>query len=198
MTKHIYRLASGLQDQLLGAAMLHPAGEWARLVPRVQLDAWASVWRWHIDGEIITRVTEEMAAAFAAHPLPGDLPLATAPLQSASLGVQLPDRSEWIVIARHAPAPATIPVHGQHHWAYAQPVLTYCASSALGSQTGLASGFVNLIDQPTPRDITLFAGRVTSMETEESRPITDISVDAQRLAIALHALFTAQHDNPRP
>ncbi len=193
MTKHLYSLSARLQEQLLGAAMLYPQDEWARHAPRVQIDAWATLWRWHVTGEQIVRLTDEAEGAILARPLPVDLLLSTAPLRHESLALQLPDRSEWIVIARHAPAPAVIPVYGPHTWAYAQPLLTYVASSPRGTPEGIASGYVNLIDQPTPRDLRLIPGTVTDIATERvASHLTEADVvrEDYHLALAIHALFS--------
>lgn len=187
MTKHLYRHAVVLQEQLMGAAMLHPAEEWVRCVPRVQPDAWATLWRWHQAGEPIVRITEEMESALLARPPDPATPLANVPLQREALACQLPDRSQWMVVARHAPAPAYIPVHGEHGWAYGEPVLTYCGSSALGTESGLVSGFVNLLDQPTLGALLLGAGTITAAVSEEPRPLqeTAILADDYRFTLAL-------------
>ena len=193
MTKHLYRIATSVQEQLLGAALLSPASEWPKQVSRVQLDAWATLWRWHAIGEPITRITPEAEDAMLDQPLPPDLPLATARTRSEALAVQLPDPREWIVIARH-PGNATIIVQSQHCYGYAQPLLTYCASSARGSESGYTSGYINLIDQPTIGDVRLYAGTITDAFTERQQALTEAEItdDDYRLAIAIHALYSRQ------
>jgi hypothetical protein len=104
--------------------------------------------------------------------------------------VQLPPR-DWIVIARH-PAKAIITVHGEHCYSYAQPVLTYMASSAVASAHGYRSGYVSLIDQPTVADIQLYAGTLTDSATERQIDLgtADAAEDEYTLALAIHALYT--------
>lgn len=190
MTKHLYRIATSVQEQLLGAALLYPPAEWPKHVPRVQLDAWSTLWRWHAIGAPITRITPEAEDAMLDKPMPPDLPLATARTRSEALAVQLPDPSEWLVIARH-PANATIIVQSQHCYGYAQPLLTYCGSSSRGSADGYTSGFINLIDQPTLAEVRLYAGTITDAITERQQALTDADVtsDDYRLALAIHALY---------
>jgi hypothetical protein len=190
VTKHIYRHASSLQEQLLGAALLYPDDEWPLHAPRVQLDAWATLWRWHSSGEPMTRLTIEAESAMLSRPLPGDLRLATVALQTEALAVQLPPRN-WIVIARHA-AQAIITVNGQHCYSYAKPVLTYMASSAVGSAHGYGSGYVSLIDQPTVADLQLYAGTLTDSATERQIDLgsADAAEDEYTLDLAIHALYT--------
>lgn len=190
MTKHIYRHASSLQEQLLGAALLYPNDEWPLHAPRVQIDAWATLWRWHSSAEPMTRLTMEAESAMLSRPLPGDLVLATVPLQAEALAVHFPPR-DWIVIARHA-AQAIITVHGQHCYSYAQPVLTYMASSAVGSAHGYRSGYVSLIDQPTVADLQLYAGTLTDSATERQIDLgtADAAEDEYTLHLAIHALYT--------
>lgn len=189
MTKSLYRHASSLQDQLLGAALLYPADQWPLHAPRVQLDAWATLWRWHTSGEPMTRMTNEAESAMLSHPLPSDLRLASVALQAEALAVQLPPR-DWIVIARH-PAGAIIPVHGSHSYGYAQPVLTYMASSAIGSAHGYRSGYVSLTDQPTVADLQLYAGTLTDSATERQIHLgtADAAEDEYTLHLAIHALY---------
>lgn len=190
MTKHLYRLATSAQEQLMGAALLYPADEWPLHAPRVQLDAWATLWRWHTSGEPMTRLTIDAESAMLSRPLPGTLSLATVPLQDEALAVHLPPR-DWIVIARH-PAQSIITVHGQHCYSYAQPVLTYMASSAVGSKDGYRSGYVSLIDQPTVADLQLYAGTLTVSATEQQIDLgtADAAEDEYTLHLAIHALYT--------
>jgi hypothetical protein len=190
VTKHLYRHATSLQEQLLGAALLYPADQWPLHAPRVQLDAWATLWRWHTSGEPMTRMTNEAESAMLSRPLPGDLRLASVALQTEALAVQLPPR-DWIVIARH-PAKAIITVHGSHSYCYEQPLLTYMASSAVGSAHGYRSGYVSLIDQATVADLQLYAGTLTDSATERQIDLgaADAAEDEYTLALAIHALYT--------
>lgn len=155
MIRDLYALSTRLQDQLLQAASSLPADTWANQAPRVLLDAWASLVRWHECGERVWRITPAAADETADMLLPADLPLATAPVRAEAVCYQLPDRSQWIIIARHTPAPCEVVVRGGVRFAYAQPVLTYC--TLLADDT-LASGFASLVDQPTPVELTLAPG----------------------------------------
>lgn len=189
MTKHLYRHSTRLQEQLLGAALLH-GPEWPRHTPRIYLDAWASLWRWHLAGEHVIRLTEEMEQDLLARPLPPDLPLATAPLQHEALAIQLPDPGQWIVIARH-PAKQPIQVQGDVAWVELSPMLTYCASGS--SRDALHSGYHNLRDQPTPAALQLAPGIVTDIATDiTARPLNDVDIltDDYALTLALHVLYT--------
>lgn len=191
MTKHLYRIATGLQETLLGAARLHPPDEWPLLVPRVQIDAWATLWRWNAAGEPVHRMTEAEEADILDHPLPASLPLLTAPARAGALAVQLPVRSDWIVIARHAPAPITIPVVGDVCYGFAQPLLTYCTPGSGSGPNSLGSGFVNLLDQPTMADLRLGAGTVTGGQAAKIVPLSDsdLVTDDYRLTLAIAALY---------
>ena len=195
MTKHIYRIASGLQETLLGAAMLYPPDEWPHHVPRVHLDAWATLYRWHAEGERIWRVTEQEEAWMLDHPLPARLPLIDAPVRAEALAVQLPDRSEWVVIARHATAPVTIPVHGDVRFGYTQPLLTYCSPGSRTDDGSLGSGFVNLIDQPEYGSIRLIAGTLTGEQDAAERQLTkdELGMDAYRLLVGINASVAPSH-----
>jgi hypothetical protein len=56
-------------------------------------DAWTTLYRWHIAGEMIRTIDE------AAPEIPDDLELATAPVRSAGVAYQL-GNEQWIVVAR--------------------------------------------------------------------------------------------------
>mgnify|MGYP001544924960 FL=1 len=142
MTRDLYALSARLQEQILQASSSLPAATWARAVPRVLLDSWASLVRWHESGERVRRIGAAAAAKMGDMVLPGDLPLATAPVHAEAVCYQLPDRTEWIVLARHAPAPREVVVHGDVRWSYAQPVLTYCTDV----EGRLAAGYYSLAD----------------------------------------------------
>lgn len=176
----------------MGAAMLHPADTWALHVPRGQLDAWAALVCWHELGEHVTRLTEEMEEALLEAPPDPATPLASTAVRREAIGIQMPDRSEWLVMAR-IPALARIPVHGAHHWGYRQPVIAWCGSSPSGNEDGYISGYINLLDQPTLADVRISGGLVTSLLTEESRArsAADLIGDDYRVSLAL-AVFLRQ------
>lgn len=177
MNRTIYALAESLQRKL-GAISLNDA-------PRVMIDAWASLYRWHVTGERVWRISDEQADRLMDEPLPPALNLATAPVRGEAVAYQLPDRSEWIVLARHAPAPCLVVVHGDCRWSYAQPVLTYCTELPDGS---LASGYFSLADMPTPSVLELRPGM-----TMLSGPLTaaEIAEEDYRVSLAI-----AQHYRP--
>lgn len=183
MTRDLYALAARLQDQLLRASASLPPDTWAKEVPRVMVDAWATLSRWHQHGERVWRITPAAADETADMLLPPDLALATARTRGEAVAYQLPERSEWIVIARHAPAPCTVTVRGPDvGWAYAQPVLTYCTELADGA---LAAGYYNLIDQPTPARLELRPGTTLGLTTLRALSAADIAEDEYRVALAL-------------
>lgn len=190
MTKHLYRLATNLQRSLLAVAGdSAPPINWGALAPRVMIDAWATLSRWNASGEAITRITDEQESAILADPLPPNLPLATVPIRHGALACQLPALTDWIVIARHAPAPARVTVRHPHGWDYAQPVLTYIANCG-DKPDSIASGFVNLIDQPTPAALSLIPGRTIRADGSIPRlSEADITEEDYRLSLAIAALY---------
>jgi hypothetical protein len=54
-------------------------------------DAWASLYRWHVAGEVIRRINGN------APETPDDLELDTAPVRSAGVAYQLGDRSPTVI-----------------------------------------------------------------------------------------------------
>ena len=142
MTRDLYALSTSLQQQIIAAAGQPTGRRWSDHVPRVMLDAWASLVRWHQSGEPVWRISSAMADETADMVLPPDLPLATARVRAEGVCYQLPDRSEWIVIARHAPAPCVVDVKHPLALAYRQPLLTY-ATMVDGT---LCSGYYSLAD----------------------------------------------------
>lgn len=166
MTKQLHKLARELQARLLTGG--GPSG-----VERAVLDGWASLYRWHESGERVWRIEEDDEPPA----LPDDLPLATAPLFAPAVCYHGPDRAEWIVVARHA-AEEPIPTgEGLAPFAYPDPVITY---AALIGKT-LASGFVNLADQPTPSALYLMAGKSAERWLDDD----DIAPEETRLRRAL-------------
>ena len=183
MKKHLYQLATQLQEGLRGAAQ---AGKPIGQVPRALLDAWATLYRWSRSGEPIVRLTDESEEAMLERPLQATLPLARAPLATEALACQLPSRSDWIVIARHAPAPCWVQVWEQIGWEYAQPVLTY--SGLLDGVT--LSGYLSLEDMPTPADLRLQAGTLLRADGA-STPLgeADVLPEEYALTMAVDALY---------
>lgn len=142
MKTTLYAHAAALQSALLA----HHARGGLDSAPRVLLDAWASLEAWHRHGERVWRISRAAAEETADMILPHDLPLATTRTRGHAVAYQLPERSEWIVLARHAPAPGVVTVRGPDvGWAYAQPLLTY----ATEIQGRLCAGYYSLADYPT-------------------------------------------------
>lgn len=180
MKQAIYSLAERLQTELLQTADRHPDG-WVKHTHRVQLDAWATLSRWHNSGERVWRISQAMAEETEDMVLPSDLDLATARVRGEAVAYQLPERSEWILLARHAPAPCDVQVRGNVAWAYAHPVLTYCTLLPDGA---LAAGYFSLSDQPTPNRLVLHAG-ITLGQSVRSLTEASIVEEEYRIALAL-------------
>jgi len=155
MSETLHTLATRLQAQLLEKAAALPAETWARQVPRVLLDSWASLVRWHEAGEQVARISASMADETGDMVLASGLRLASARVRAEAVCYILPEESEWIVLARHAPAPCEVVVKDAVRWAYRQPVLTYC--TMIGDT--LAAGFYSLEDYPTSGDLPLLMAR---------------------------------------
>ena len=169
MTEQLYRLSRVVQRQLLD-------GPWPPS-KRVLVDAWASFFRWHECGEHVFRVRDRSPAI--AH----DLPLSSAPVRREAQCYML--EGEWIVLSR-IPALHPIPVHGERVLSFRQPLLTYCTET---ESSGMASGYFNLIDQPTPRELQLMPG--TSIAELWSRNLDheEISTEALRIVRTLPFFF---------
>lgn len=174
MTKHLYHHANTLQRLIVAAGGPVKA-------PRVAIDGWATLWLWHRHGEAVWRISAEQAERLLDEPLPPDLPLATAPTRGRAVAYQLPERREWVVLARHE-AKAAIPIYaGLEPIAYDRPTLTYITET----DDGLDTGYYSLIDQPTPAALSLrpgyglLLGRLTQVDISE----VDYRVS---LAIAQH------------
>ena len=172
MTKHLHRLATGLQRSLLEAPWPLPDSV------TVVRDAWASLYRWHESGEHVYRIRSDVQIP----PIPADLVLATAPTARPAVCYVL-DRDRWIVIARHG-AEEPIRIRAPERVvAFRRPTLTYCAETETG---GLASGLINLIDQPTPAHLHLYAGNVTRSDgTVHQLAASQISTEGLLLVRAL-------------
>lgn len=167
MTKQLHKLATQLQARLLTRG--GPTG-----IERAVLDGWASLYRWHQAGERVWRIEEDDAPPA----LRDDLPLATAPIYAPGVCYHGPERAEWIVVARHAAAePVYYGEAAEQAYAYPAPVITYAA--LIG--TTLASGFLNLSDQPTPAALYLLAGRSAERWLDDD----DIAPEETRLRRAL-------------
>lgn len=179
MKQDIYSLAERLQTALMRTADEHPPALWAKHAPRVQLDAWATLYRWHNSGEHVWSISAAMADETEDMVLPYDLQLATARVRGEAVAYQLPERSEWIVLARHAPAPCEVQVRDGVAWAYAQPVLTYCTLLHGGA---LAAGYYSLADQPTPDRMVLRPGITLGQSV---RALTEASLPEEEYRIAL-------------
>ena len=118
MKQDLYALAERLQTALLRVVADHPA-DWGQHIPRVQLDAWATLSRWHAGGERVWRISAAMAEETEDMALPSALDLATARTRGEAVAYQLPLRSEWIVVARHTSAPCEVIVRSS-----VRPIIT--------------------------------------------------------------------------
>ena len=183
MKQSLYAHAQRLQPLLLRyhEQAADPA-RWADAVPRVLLDSWATLEAWHRHGERVWRISRAVAEETADMLLPPDLSLATAATRGPAVAYQLPDRAEWIVIARHAPAPSAITVRGPDiGWGWRQPLLTYCTELDDGT---LAAGYYSLTDQPTPARLSLRPG-VTLGLTLRQLTAASIAEEEYRVGLAL-------------
>lgn len=180
MKDDIHHVAHRLHAEILRAVETAP-GTWTQHVARAQLDAWATLVRWHEHGERVWRISAAAADETADMLLPPDLPLATARVRGEAVAYQLPERSQWIVLARHAPAPCVVAVTEQVSWAWAQPLLTYCT---LHDDGALASGYYSLTDQPTPATLSLRPG-TTLGRTLRALTEASIAEDEYRVGLAL-------------
>ena len=181
MTRDLYALSTRLQEQLLRAASSLPAETWARDVPRVLLDGWASLVRWHDCGEKLWRISAAAADETGDMVLPHDLALATARVRAEAVCYQLPDRSQWIILARHAPAPCTVVVRGEIAWAYRQPVLTYCTEI----EGRLATGYYSLADYPTAGSLPAMIAVGSVVGPQGVRPMGAIEAAEEESRVAL-------------
>lgn len=158
---------------------------WVQDVPRVLLDAWATLSRWHEHREKVWRISAAAADETADMLLPAELPLAIAPVRGEAVVYQLPDRREWIVLARHAPAPCTVTVLGPDiGWAYRQPVLTYCTE---GPDGDLRAGYYSLADYPTAGSLPDLIRPGMAIGLRGARPLgaADTTEESARVALAL-------------
>ncbi|HEX2861528.1 MAG TPA: hypothetical protein VHN79_07800 [Lacunisphaera sp.] len=186
MKKSLYTQAQRLQPLLLRyhQQAADPAG-WIEGVPRVVLDGWATLSAWHRHGERVWRISAAAADETADMLLPPDLDLATARVRGEAVAYQLPERSEWIVLARHAPAPCAVTVLGPDiGWSYAQPVLTYCTE---GEDGGLRAGYYSLADYPTACSLPdlIRPGTATGMRGTRQLGAADTADESARVALAL-------------
>lgn len=193
MTKHLYRLSTKLQASLRAAAGNPPAADWSAQVARVELDAWAALHEWHRHGERVVRITEEQELAMLANPLPPSLPMAS-PLTVEALGIQLAEREDWVVVAR-IPAQQVIPVYREQIFAYRQAVIVYLTE--IGKS--IASGYLNIEDQPTVADLSLRPGVALTMDGQRELTEAEVMSEDYRLALAIHRLYGyRQTKSPNP
>lgn len=180
MIPDIRALAHRLQADLLRAVESAPA-DWTSAVQRVQLDAWATLARWNEHGERVWRISAAAADETADMVLPADLPLETAPFRAEAVAYQLPDRAQWVVIARHAPAPCVVPVAEGVSWAFRQPVLTYCTALPDGA---LGAGYYSLADYPTAGTLPLTI-RPGVSSTGRKLTAPEVAEEDARVSLAL-------------
>lgn len=174
-SKQIYSTANRIHGKILDIGDV-------KKLPRVLIDAWASLYAWHQSGERVWRITAEQAGRLLDEPLPDAIMLESSPTRGPAVCYELPSRRDWIVLARHAPPPCEIVVFENLRWAYGEPILTYCTELENGT---LSSGYFNLRDYPNPSKIQirpgygLISGKLTMAEIAEE----DYRVS---LAIAQH------------
>lgn len=186
MKKSLYAHAQRLQPLLLQyhQKASDPA-RWVEGVPRVLLDGWATLEAWHRCGEQVWRISRAVAEETADMTLPAGLALSTARTRGAAVAYQLPDRAEWVVIARHAPAPSPVTVMGADiGWAFSQPVITYCTE---GDDGGLCAGFISLADCPTAASLPdlIRPGSSLGQHGERQLGATETAEESARLSLAL-------------
>ncbi len=190
MTKSLYRIAERAQATLRALYAPATATTWADHAPRLWLDAWAALWAWDAAGQPVTRITDEAEHAILAHPLPADLPLATAPTRrGAAIGCIMPERTLWAVVAR-IDARQGIPVYGAQSFGHTQPLLVWLRNE---EGDGISAGYYSLHDQPTLGSLHLLPG--TSLRADgTTRPLgaAEVAEDDYRVLLALHYLY--RHD----
>lgn len=195
MKKHLYRLAAQLQEELRRAAGERSMPmDWSALVPRAQIDAWSTLYRWSRSGEPVVRLTEEAEEAMLDRPLSATLLLDRAPLATEALACQLPTRSDWIVVARHTPAPCWVQVWQELGWHFGQPHLTYVAIL----DGHMAAGGLTLEDHPTPASLRLRPGWLLRVDGSAA-PLgeADIMADEFALALGVDALYRRSGQNKK-
>jgi len=176
MTKRIHQIARGLQAQLLQAGW--PPEE----STRAAREAWASLYRWHQAGEHVYRVRTDVRTP----PIAPDLQLSTAPTVRPAVCYVL-DSDQWIVIARHGPGEPVVIHNPDRVYAEKSPTLTW----ATEYERGLASGRINLRDQPAPADLRIGAGSVTTTRGRRPLDAGDIAPEMLRL-VRILPLFYAE------
>lgn len=180
MTKHIYRLATRLQQTLLGAPWPPPPEI------RVMVDAWASLQAWHAAGEHVYRIRRDVRMP----PIAPDLDLAAAPTVRPAVCYVL-DTDQWLIVARHR-AHEPIPIRAPERIiGYPAPVLTYCTEVEHGR---LASGYVNLTDIPVVSRLRLGAGTSIGLAGATALDGHDISEEMLRLARCLPYYYATAQD----
>lgn len=174
MTKRLHQIARGLQDTLLGAAW--PPDD----STRAAREAWASLYRWHVAGEHVYRARTDVRTP----PIDPGMPLATAPIARPAVCYVI-DTDQWIVIARHGPGEPVVIKHPDRVYAEIAATITW----ATEYDRGVASGGINLRDQPTPADLRVAAGTVAP--TRGQRPLggSDIAPEMLRLVRVLPLFY---------
>ncbi|HWN09738.1 MAG TPA: hypothetical protein VNO50_10805 [Pyrinomonadaceae bacterium] len=177
MTKQLHKLAWAVQDKLL-------RGPWpVQPEQRVLVDAWAALCAWHESGEHIYRMRDDARSPA----IPPDLPLGDAPIQRNGQCYVI-GRDQWIILARHQ-ANVPIRVHAPDRvLGYAQPVLCY----ATDLRGGLASGYFNLLDQPTPSRLHLRPGTAISELWTRNLEAEEISEEGILLVKTIPLFYAVQ------
>lgn len=187
MKQALYAHAQAIQPQLLRLHQRAPdPARWVETVPRVLIDAWATLEAWHRHGERVWRISRAAAEETADMLLPADLPLATARTRGEAVAYQLPERDEWIVLARHQPrTPITVLGPAVGIDGFAQPLLTYVTELRDGA---LAAGYYSLADYPTAGSLPdLIRGGHGYSTTRAPRPLgeAETAEESARVALAL-------------
>jgi len=179
MTKHLIMIGNDIRARLLaGGAPQH--------MEPVLRDAWASLFRWHQAGGNVYRLRE-------VRECPQDLAINGKP-RNRSCCVQLPNRTEWIVLARHEPGEVIGLNPGTDPWAYPDTTLTWCCDL---DGRGLESGAINIDRYTRWREVWLMPGETVDLEQHAAPRALhsdDLAGAERRLALALPYWLGGLHD----
>lgn len=173
MTKHLQRMQAAFRDTLLerGTPLQKP-------LPPTARDGYAALWTWEQCGYPIHRLTaQDLVAARAG--LPPDLRLATAATRGPALAYQLPERDQWIVLARIV-ARDPIEVSPDARYAYSETMLCYVTE--IGDW---AIGCINLDKSPTVSTLQIAPGKMYRELYSQPLDRDDIKQEVMRIAMAL-------------
>lgn len=174
MTANLLDLAAQVQATLLAGCKPGHVGP-PRPLPPVPRDAWASLLTWHNAGQRVWRIREE-------RPCPGDLDLSRPPVAKGQ-AYQMPDRAEWIVLAR-LEAGEVVPVRDRVAYAFPEAMITWLGSP--DAQGRISAGCINLPASRTWDDLWITPGDIYRRDgTRQALHSDDLSPDERKLALAL-------------